>query len=145
MIRDPNGQDARATAGVLLIILLGMLAVLAGCGRSSDPSAADLKFPTEYQAVFLANGQAFFGKLESIQSGFLTFKDVFYVQRQVDPQKKEAKNVLLKRGSEWHGPEAMRINLHQVVIIEPVAPNSRVAQLIKESRAVKPSETKEGK
>jgi hypothetical protein len=139
------GRGGQATGRVLLVVSLAMLAVLCGCGRGGDPRPEDLKGGTEYQAVFLANGQVFFGKLESIQSGFFIFKDVFYVQRQVDPEKKEAKNVLLKRGSEWHGPETMRINLHQVVIIEPVAPDSRVAQLIKESKAVKPSETKEGK
>lgn len=33
-------------------------ALLAACGRD------DLKFPTEYQAVFLDNGQVFFGRLQ---------------------------------------------------------------------------------
>jgi hypothetical protein len=113
--------------------------LLSGCGGS------DLKFATEYQAVFLDNGQVFFGKLEDAGAPFLTLRDVFYVQRQAEANKKDFKNILVQRGGEWHGPDFMRINLRHVVLIEPVAPGSRVAQLIKEAKAVKPSETKEGK
>jgi len=93
----------------------------------------------------LDNGQVFFGKLEDTGAPFLTLRDVFYVQRQAEPNKKDVKNLLVKRGGEWHGPDSMRINRQHVILIEPVAPSSRVANLIKEAKAVKPSETKEGK
>lgn len=43
--------------------------------------------------------------------------------------------MLVKRGSEWHGPDFMRTNARHVVLIEPVAPDSRVAQLIREAKA----------
>jgi hypothetical protein len=47
-------------SGVLIFLFLLLLSALGGgCGRSSD-----LSFPTEYQAVFLDNGQVFFGRLE---------------------------------------------------------------------------------
>jgi hypothetical protein len=123
----------------LFFFLLAISSLLSGCG-GSDP-----KFATEYQAVFLDNGQVFFGKLEDAGAPFLTLRDVFYVQRAVASEKKEVKNLLVKRGGEWHSPDFMRINLQHVLLIEPVAPNSRVAQLIKEAKAVKPSETKEVK
>lgn len=66
-------------ASLFLFLLPGLLS---GC------SGSDLKFPTEYQAVFLDNGQVFFGKLEDAGSPYLTFRDVFYIQQQVDPDKK---------------------------------------------------------
>ena len=65
---------------------------------------------------------------------FVTLKDIFYIQRQVSQDKKEEKILLVKRGQEFHGPEMMRINLRHITLLEPVAPNSRVAQLIKEAK-----------
>ena len=109
------------------LLLLPAAGLLAGC------TGNDLRFPTEFQAVFLDNGQVFFGRLEDVGSSFLGLRDVFYVQRTVTPDKKEA-SVLIKRGIEWHGPDFMRINSRHVVYIEPVAPDSRVAQLIREAK-----------
>jgi hypothetical protein len=62
-------------------------------------------------------------------------RDVYYIQRQVEPEKKEARNLLVRLGSEWHAPDFMRINNQHIVFIEPVAPDSRVAQLIREAKA----------
>jgi len=63
-------------------------------------------------------------------------KNVFYLQSQViqDKDKKEVRNILIKRGSEWHGPDLMYINTRHVIVIEPVSTNSRVAQLINEAK-----------
>ena len=114
----------------LTLLFLCLLAGLPlGCGSS------DLKFSTQYQAVFLDNGQVYFGRLDDAAAPFLTLRDVFYIRQQVSPDKKEAKNILVKRGIELHGPEFMRINSRHVVYIEPVAPDSRVAQLIREAMA----------
>ncbi|MGA7576546.1 MAG: hypothetical protein ACLQUW_02315 [Desulfobaccales bacterium] len=101
-------------------------ALLPACGRDN------LKFPTEYQAVFLDNGQVFFGRLQDDGSSYVTLRDVFYIKQQASADKKEVKNVLVKRGSEWHAPDFMRINSRHIVFIEPVAPDSRVALLIRE-------------
>jgi len=110
-------------------------AVLAALGLFSGCGGSDLKFPTEYQAVFLDNGQVFFGKVSDPGSSYLTLRDVYYVQTLVEKDQKKTANVLVKRGSEWHNPDFMRINTKHVVVIEPVGPDSRVAQLIKEAKA----------
>jgi hypothetical protein len=111
---------------VLLSLIIGP-----GCSRE-----ADLSFTTPYQVVFLDNGQAYIGKLEQAASPFPLLRDVFYVQRQVEGDKKEVKNLLTKRGSEWHMPEYMRINARHIVMIEPVTPDSRMAKLIQEAKAL---------
>ena len=113
-----------------LLFLLPMPALLAGCGDG------DLKFPTEYQAVFLDNGQVFFGKVEQAGSSYLTLRDVYYVRRQVDQDKKEARNLLIKRGNEAHAPDLMRINTRHVVFMEPVGPDSPLAKLIREAKTL---------
>jgi len=115
----------RIIASLFLFLLPGLLS---GCGGS------DLKFSTEYQAVFLDNGQVFFGKVSDTGSPYLTLREVFYVQTLVDQDKKST-NILVKRGSEWHNPDFMRINPRHVVVIEPVGTDSRVAQLIREAKA----------
>ena len=80
-------------AGAMFLLLLTALLGLAGCGSSS------LDFPTEYQAVYLDNGQIFFGKLSEAGSPFPILRDVFFVQTQMDRDKKESKHLLIKRGA----------------------------------------------
>jgi len=104
------------------------LCLLAGCGGN------DLRFASEHQAVFLDNGQVFFGKLADTGSPYLTLRDVYYVQTLVEQEKKKTANLLIKRGSEWHNPDFMRVNARHVVVIEPVGPDSRVGQLIREAQ-----------
>jgi hypothetical protein len=116
-----------------ILVLAGLcLMLLQGCGGDK------LGFSTEYQAIFMDNGQVFFGKIEQAGAGYPLLKDVFYIGRQTSPDGKEVKNILVKRGNEWHGPDFMYINKQHIVVIEPVAANSRVSQLIKEAKNQKP-------
>jgi hypothetical protein len=124
-------SSLREILACCFLVLLSIL--LAGCGSSDE-----LQFPTEYQAVFMDNGQIFFGRLQKTNSDFFYLRDVFYIKHEVDKEQKEARNLLLKRGMEWHGPEFMRINSRHVVLIEPVAPDSRVFQLIMQARKPAP-------
>jgi hypothetical protein len=120
----------------LFITILTSIFLIQGCSKSDQ----QIKIDTEYKAIFLDNGQAFFGRIEEVGSSYILLKDVFYVQSQViqEKDKREVKSVLIKRGNEWHGPDLMYINVSHVVVIEPVSPNSRVAQLIKEAKNQKP-------
>jgi hypothetical protein len=61
--------------------------------------------------------------------------DVFYIQSSANPETKAVINILVKRGKEWHGPQFMYINAKNILVIEPVAPDSQVAKLIKEATA----------
>jgi len=126
------------TAGVIFLLLLMAPLGLVGCGSTN------LDFPTEYQAVYLDNGQIFFGKLSEAGSSFPILRDVFFIQTQTDREKKESKHLLIKRGAmEGHQPDFMRLNAQHIVVIEPVAPDSRVAQLIREAKAPNPPQAKE--
>lgn len=113
--------------------------IIQGC--SSGPGSQKPSFQTEYQAVFLGNGQVFFGKVE-VGPDYVTVKDVFYVVSQTNPDTKEVRNTLIKRGKELHGPDVMYISKTHIVFIEPVSPDSQVGKLIKEAKAQTPAETK---
>jgi hypothetical protein len=118
----------------LIMASLVLLLFVYGCQKP------EVKIDTEYKAVFLDNGQVFFGKLEKEGSSYILLKDVFYVQSQVVQQekdKKEVRSILIKRGNEWHGPDLMYIARHHIVVIEPVSPNSRVGKLISEAKGQK--------
>ena len=60
--------------------------------------------------------------------------DVFYIQSNVNPDTKQTMNVLVKRGKELHSPDRMYLNPSQIILVEPVGPNSKVMQLILEQR-----------
>jgi hypothetical protein len=123
----------------MLMITVLLCAGLSACNIAGD----DLSFKTEYQAVFLDNGQVFFGKLENGGSAHPLLKEVYYIGRQASQDGKEVKNILLKRGSEWHGPDLMYLTSSHIIMIEPVASTSRVAELIKELKAQQPAEKSE--
>ena len=122
---------------VWLAFLISFALVTPGCDLFQPKQI--LKFESEYQAVFLSNGQVFFGKIENGGAPYPVLKDVFYVQTTVNPETKKPVSILLKRGSEWHGPDFMYINSKQIVVIEPVAADSRVAKLIAEAKKQKPA------
>jgi hypothetical protein len=53
----------------------------------------------------------------------------------VNSETKQTTNILVKRGKELHSPDKMYLNPNQIILVEPVGPNSKVAQLIAESKA----------
>ena|SRR5271157_61140 len=90
-------------------------------------------FSTPYQAVMLTNGAVYYGKLSRYGTRVPMLTDVFYIVSKTDPDTKQVTNVLVKRGKELHGPDRMYLNPSQIVIVEPVGRDSKVAQLIDQS------------
>ena len=119
---------------VIFFVILPTILLSHGCDRIGSQK---LTFKTEYQAVFLSNGQSFIGKLEGAGSDYPLLRDVFYIQSQVNPETKQVTNILIKRGKEWHNPEFMYINAKHILVIEPVASDSQVAKLIQEAKSQK--------
>ena len=60
--------------------------------------------------------------------------DVYYVVSQGNPETKQVTNSLIKRGKELHELDRMYLNPNQIVFVEPVGPNAKVAQLIAEQK-----------
>jgi hypothetical protein len=108
--------------------------VAALCAVSCQTGNSTIRFETPYQAVLLDNNQVYCGKLQGAGTPYPVLTDVFYVQSQVDPQTKQVKNILIRRGNEWHAPDRMYINARHIILIEPVGPNSQVAKLISEAK-----------
>lgn len=94
----------------------------------------------EYQAVFLANSQVYFGKIINLNSKFVVLNDVFYIENQQNSS--DSKNTttnntnytLRKLGvTELHKPEnRMVINRDQVTFWENLQDSGQVVTKIKE-------------
>lgn len=96
------------------------------------------EFPTAYQAILLSNGAVYYGKLSGYGTRNPMLTDVFYVVSKTDPETKQVQNVLVKRGKELHGPDRMYLNASQIVFVEPVGTDSKVAQLINQANQSTP-------
>lgn len=129
-VKLPEGRRSSLSCRLQRVAALMLFSIsLAGCGGRSAP-----KFDSQYQAVFLANGQVFFGKLSALGTDYPRLDDVFYVQQQVNPETKQPTSVLIRRGREWHAPGYMVLNARTILMIEPVGADSKVAQLIAEAQ-----------
>jgi hypothetical protein len=86
-----------------------------------------------YQAVLLDNNQVYYGILSGLNTDYPVLTDVFYVQTAVNTETKQASNILLKRGKEWHAPDRMMLSARHIIMVEPVTPGSTVAKLIQQA------------
>lgn len=121
---------------VIPAMLIGALAGVLLClgGWLLFGGHARVAMSTPYQAVLLSNGSAYFGRLSGLGTPFPVLTEVYYVQSREDPQTKQATNILVRRGKEWHAPDRMILNANMIVLVEPVNPSSRVAELISQNR-----------
>lgn len=136
---DKKSRSWRKMVVVIAVALLGLLLLGGLFFRAANPST--MIDSGKYQAIFLTNGQVYFGKLVLLDTGYYKLTDVFYLQtaqQQSDenPQKtaedSSAQNVqLIKLGNEIHGPEdAMMIAKDQVLFFENLTKEGKVAQSI---------------
>jgi hypothetical protein len=93
-----------------------------------------MAFATPYQAILLTNGSVYFGHLQGYETGHPVLTDVFYIVTQTNPQTKQSNNILVKRGKELHAPDRMYLNPSQLLFVEPVGENSKVAELIRQAK-----------
>ena len=108
-----------------------------------DPLAMPFSGNERISAVFLIDGQGYFGHLEDVPwSGTITLSDVYYF---ADASKvtSDLPVALVKRGGELHQPvDVMHIRRDKVLLVERVGLDSAVAQAISAQRALDRSATK---
>lgn len=97
-----------------------------------------LSFDTPYQALLLDNGAVYYARIQRMEGEFSVLTDVYYVQSQVDTQTKQSRSVLIRRGNEWHAPNRTVVSNRHIVMIEPVTPNSKLAELITQLKSKNP-------
>lgn len=113
-----------------------LIPALAGATLAAvvDPASPPLFAPEPLHAVFLTDGQAYFGRLEDLPwSDVIVLRDVFYFQ---DSRGVTALPVaLVRRGGELHRPgDEMRIRRDSVLAVERVGEDSAAAAAIAAQR-----------
>jgi hypothetical protein len=126
-MRNQQGSAAVQVVWVLTGIVVMVVALL--LLKDLRPGSP-VVFKTPYQAVLLTNGSAYFGKLDGYGTPRPVLKEVYYIVSQTNPETKQTNNVLVRRGKELHEPGDMHLNPNQILCVEDVGPNSKVAQLI---------------
>jgi len=118
---------------VIIVIALnatGVLGKLVGKAKSKS----------NWQAVFLTNGQVYFGKIVSEDKNYIVMRNIYYLQieQSIQPEKPNQsppppKLSLVKLGNELHGPkDEMRISREQVVFVEDLKDDGKVVSAITE-------------
>ena len=125
---------------VIILAVVGFMFRDKLFGKGKDAKAPGTNVAT-YQAVFLTNGQVYFGKLSNATSDYLTLNDIYYLQ--VGPQQgsggtagqsattSQQSITLVKLGQELHGPvDEMHISRSQVLFYEDLKDDGQVVKAI---------------
>ena len=141
---------------MLFIIILGVIAfssttiALNGAwtskSQAADPGSVTATTTKQavqrpqkgHQAVFLTNGQVYFGIVTFTSDKEITLRDVYYLQSGSGSQtpgnlESQGDVKLVKLGAELHGPDdVMHINKDHVMFVEDLKDDSKVLKAIKE-------------
>lgn len=128
------------------VILIGIVAI-AGQLWVLRSRAAHLIPTNTYQAVFLTNGQVYFGKLQNLNSEYLVLSDVYYIQQSTEDTSATNKNAntntessdsslkIIRLGEEIHQPQnGMVIARDQVLYWENLRTDSRIIDAINQEK-----------
>lgn len=133
-----NNSRVIITILILVIALVGIgwflsaKGMLPGIGQTGSAASG-------WHAVFLTNGQVYFGKMEGRGGQYVTLKDIYYIQVQQQQQEgqqdqqQEAQISLVKLGNELHGPvDEMTINRDHILFFEEMKNDAKVVDAIEE-------------
>jgi hypothetical protein len=164
----PNGNQATSTAStanesikkvmrheprwlrVIFVVLLFSgtvlaiaIATLLYIGKDKEAKYIDT---TKNQAVFLTNGQVYFGEVTAITDQYVSLSNIYYLNSQQQPdtstktQTQQTSFSLVKLGCELHGPaDQMVINREQVSFWENLKSDGKVAKAIDQFKSQNPN------
>jgi hypothetical protein len=140
-----TGITVILTIVIIVLVAAGGVAYARKSGYLGGGVQKFASSDSDYSAVFLTNGQVYFGKIYSSPSDTVDLRDIYYLQVnqavQGDTSKAatatDANNIqLVKLGQELHGPDDdMQINKQQVIFTESLKSDSKVVKAIADYKA----------
>lgn len=122
---------------ITISLLLGYGAIIGSISVFRSTNDIPETLDGRYQAVFLLDGQVYFGKLSNHNARFSELHNVYYLKYGKELQQGggdiQSQNLnLVKLGGEVHGPEdTMYISKDKILFIENLKDASSVVQAIK--------------
>ncbi|MDQ2914018.1 MAG: hypothetical protein M3T56_12275 [Chloroflexota bacterium] len=88
----------------------------------------------QYQAVFLVNGQTYFGRYYDRIGAYAKIEDVYYLQQTAGANPDAAPDTkIVRRGRELHAPPArMLVPKSAVLFVEDLTDSSPIAQFMRQ-------------
>lgn len=129
-------MSPRASVAAQIAATMLMFAAVFVLGQAWDLSIPSIG-GARYQAVFLSNGQTYFGRYVDRIGTYVKIEDAYYIQQAAAGEEaKPAESRLIRRGSELHRPHPyVLIPKTAILFVEDLQPNSAVGQFMaKESR-----------
>jgi hypothetical protein len=86
----------------------------------------------QYQAIFLANGQTYFGRYYDRIGAYAKIEDVYYLQQTTSSDPNAAPDTkIVRRGRELHGPASrMLVPKTAILFVEDLTNTSPIAQFM---------------
>lgn len=147
----PKGKGGKTFFTLLIIVIILVAAGylvdsytdinLFGTSMLDKDSGASMDYnQNSFHAVFLSNGQVYFGKINKADDDFTILAEIYYLQvsnplQQVPPSEtpQQPQLTLVKLGNELHGPkDYMKINNRQIIFVEELKSDSRVVEAIEQ-------------
>lgn len=151
---DSSKTNTKKKGGKIFLFTLILIIVLVVAGFLVDrytslnllgSSTDEMTLEDDYNAVFLSNGQVYFGAITKQNDDYTYLKDIYYLQVANGLQQDvntdttgtantdQSKLTLVKLGNELHGPkDYMKINNQHIVFIEDLKVDGRVVEAIKQ-------------
>lgn len=149
-VRDRMSSDKGSKMPwIVLAVIVVILVVCAILFReklfgSKNGAAAQSAKSNSYQAIFLTNGQVYFGKISDSDSNYVIMKDIYYLQVVQQPplqgtptagqaaaDTQQPQISLVKLGNELHGPvDEMHISRTQILFYEDLKNEGNVVKAI---------------
>ena len=136
-----------AVVGLLVAIAILLLAVSAVVGLSGNAGSEQSKYVTDskYQAVFLTNGQVYFGNISKISGDYIQLQNIYYLTQNTSTDSKgntttDGNYTLVKLGCQQiHDPvDQMVIERSQVSFWENLQDSGKVVTSIKQFKTQNP-------
>lgn len=150
---SPRARKSSAGAWIMLLTILVVLIVLGFVFRDKlfGTSVGNNMTTSSFQAVFLTNGQVYFGKFANVNDRYATMENIYYLQVTPVLQTKTEGEVgsqpsaqqqqrleIVKLGNELHGPvDKMFINRDQILFFEDLKDDGKVVQAIRKFESEK--------
>ena len=134
--KAPQTSNQSKLVIILAVVIVILIALFAWTNKSNIGSLFSKK-DNSYRAIFLTNGQVYFGQTKGEREGYVDLTKVFYLQVQQPLQGSDANKdnptqpslKLVKLGTELHGPtDDMKISKQQILFTETLKNDSEVVK-----------------